>query len=597
MGSVRIRLSVMMFLQYAIWGVWAPTLSLYLARLPSFREAMGDKIGWIYLAMPLANILSPFVAGQLADRYFATQRFLAVSHLVGGLFILAAAYVADFTGMFWLILGHCLLYAPTVALTNALAFHHLPNGEKDFGAVRLWGTIGWIAIGWVFGAWLDWVTGADVGQCLFFAGILSIVMAAYCLTLPHTPPATKVESPLAFLEALKLVRKPSFAVMLVIALLVSTELQFYYALTQNFFADTPGPSLSAQQVVDSASANAKQAALLMRLLDTNGDNKLHRNELSAFDVQISKFEAIRRDLADAQPTEGATASDPKKALANQDQIKALFVKEWKAGTRWPLAAETVDQLASEDAGHLIAAVDESGAKQVNAEQIGAFLDQVRPLDGLAKRELEGFDAHATDRGGLGLSQAWAIRVLTIGQFVEIGVLALLPFALKKIGFTWTIGLGIAAWAVRYAMFAFGQPLWAVIASQTLHGFGFGFFFAGCMIYSDRVAPKDVRASAQSLFLLVTYGVGMLISSLIAGRVYDYFDHDWHETFLVPVAILVVCTLAFLIAFRAEPAVQEAAPGDKIEPEAGDLFKPSPSEGIQPPASEDVLPPRREENYM
>ena len=84
MGSVRVRLSIMMFLEYAIWGVWAPTLSLYLKKLPAFSEQMGDKISWIYLAMPLATILSPFVAGQLADRYFSTQRFLAFSHLVGG---------------------------------------------------------------------------------------------------------------------------------------------------------------------------------------------------------------------------------------------------------------------------------------------------------------------------------------------------------------------------------------------------------------------------------------------------------------------------------------------------------------------------------
>ncbi len=162
MGSVRVRLSIMMFLQYAVWGVWAPTLSLHLAKLPAFQgDQLGDKIGWIYLAMPLANILSPFVAGQLADRYFSTEKFLAFSHLVGRAAIFWAAYVTDYYGLFWIILGHCLLYAPTVALTNSLAFVHLPNGEKDFGAIRLWGTIGWVAIGWIFGAWLDWATGAS----------------------------------------------------------------------------------------------------------------------------------------------------------------------------------------------------------------------------------------------------------------------------------------------------------------------------------------------------------------------------------------------------------------------------------------------------
>ena len=513
MGSVRVRLSIMMFLEYAIWGVWAPTLSLHLAKLESFREAVGDKIGWVYLGMPLATILSPFIAGQLADRYFATQRFLAFSHLVGGAFILAAAFVTDFMGIFWLILGHCLLYAPTVALTNSLAFHHLPNGEKDFGGVRLWGTIGWIAIGWAFGAWLDSVTGASVGQCLLFAGVLSFVMAAYCLTLPHTPPAKTVQNPFAFLEALKLVRKPSFAVMLIVALVVSTELQFYYILTQNFFSATPGKSLSLAQLrevtggeglpavaastaglanspmgpgpllttsalVPGRPVGETQAKLLMRLLDANGDNQLSMAELANYNTQVEKAQAMRQAL---------------QVPANQDQIQEDYVKAWNARSQWPLPPDVAKQLASTDAAHLIAEV-EPGSQQLTPDKIGEFVDQVQSLGGQVTKAETGFDAYAVDRGGLGLTQANAIRVLTIGQFVEIGVLALLPFALRKIGFTWTIGIGIIAWAIRYGMFAWGQPAWAVILSQALHGFGFGFFFAGCMVYSDRLAPKDVRAS-------------------------------------------------------------------------------------------------------
>ena len=161
MGSVRVRLSVMMFLEYAVWGVWAVNLSVYLGGLESFREDLGFKINMIFLTMAIANILAPFVASQLADRYFSTERFLAFSHLVGGLFLLWASPLRYYLGLppalqsfeflFWAMLGHCLLYAPTVALTNSLAFAHLPNGEKDFGSVRLWGTIGWIVVGVVFG--------------------------------------------------------------------------------------------------------------------------------------------------------------------------------------------------------------------------------------------------------------------------------------------------------------------------------------------------------------------------------------------------------------------------------------------------------------
>src|SRR5262249_1809485 len=157
-------------------------------------------------------------------------------------------------------LGHCLLYAPTVALTNSIAFHHLPNGEKDFGGIRLWGTIGWIVAGVVFGlGWLGmswWGPGLfhllphkpAVGDCLIAAGALSPLMAAFCLALPHTPPAKTVENPLAFLTAIKLARKPSFALMLIVAFFVSTELQFYYVLTPNYFHDEPGLSLSQKQI-------------------------------------------------------------------------------------------------------------------------------------------------------------------------------------------------------------------------------------------------------------------------------------------------------------------------------------------------------------
>src|SRR5262249_28413889 len=152
-----------------------------------------------------------------------------------------AARITNYSELFWVMLAHCVLYAPTVPLTNSLSFHHLPNGEKDFGGIRVWGTIGWIAIGWAFSGWLGLRQSLkdqlqhlpSVGDCLAIGGWLSILMAIYCLTLPHTPPSPRTESPWAFIGALKLARDRSFAVMLVVAFLVSTELQFYYVLTPN----------------------------------------------------------------------------------------------------------------------------------------------------------------------------------------------------------------------------------------------------------------------------------------------------------------------------------------------------------------------------
>jgi MFS family permease len=543
MGSVRVRLSIMMFLQYAVWGVWAVNLSVYLQGLESFRENAGFKIQMIFLTMAIANIAAPFVASQLADRYFATERYLAFSHFVGGAFILWAWWLNSFEALFWVMLAHCLLYAPTVALTNSLAFHHLPNGEKDFGAVRLWGTIGWIVVGVVFGfgwlllpVYLPAVANAlphkpNVGDCLIVSGVLSFVMAAFCLTLPHTPPAKKVENPLAFLTAIKLARYPSFAVMLIVAFLVSTELQFYYVLTPNYFHDEPGPSLSQRQLQAASGADADQAKLLMRMLDTNNNKKVSKAELDEAPKRLAELQAASEAMKGVSGAK--TADDLKKLLED--------------------AHPELTRPADVTAAYVVTAVDDKGTKEITAEQLNKFYDEAKVLGPRVGNAKEDFDKNATEKGGLDLSEGYVGPVMTIGQFFEILILALLPLALARLGFTWTIAIGIAAWAVRYAVFALGEPRWLVLASQGLHGFGFGFFFVGCMIYSDRIAPKDVRASAQGLIVFVSFGLGMLISSLIAGPVADYFELDWHRIFLAPVAILVVCTLLFLFGFRPAPA--------------------------------------------
>jgi MFS family permease len=561
MGSVRVRLSIMMFLEYAVWGVWAVNLSVYLGNLESFRENTGFKINMIFLTMAIASILAPFVASQLADRYFSTERFLAFSHLVGGAFLIGAwlLLTPTFELLFWLMLGHCLLYAPTVALTNSLAFHHLPNGEKDFGSVRLWGTIGWIVVGVIFGfGWLGmsaWAPGLaaslprlpKVGDCLIAAGALSLLMAVYCLTLPHTPPSPKVEDPFAFLTAIKLARYPSFAVMLIVAFLVSTELQFYYVLTPNFFHDEPGPSLSQNQLQKAAGVDATQATLLIRFLDKNNNKKLSEKELDEPDQRHQELAAVLVAL------KGTDAPNDEAMIAKRLEDSHAELPDGRS-------AEAV-------AGYAVAAVDSTGSKTITTPQLEKFLGDLAPLVPKMVQAREAFAANATEKGGLDLSEAAVGPVMTIGQFFEILILLLLPLALARLGFTLTIAIGIAAWALRYALFALGTPVWLVLASQGLHGFGFGFFFVGCMIYSDRIAPKDIRASAQGLIIFVSFGLGMLVSSLVAGPIADYFENDWHRIFLAPVAILVLCTIVFLIGFRPMPAVAEGDVGNAPVPPA------------------------------
>ena len=230
--GLRWRLSVMMFLQYTIWGAWYPVLSSYLLNL----GFSGTQVGVFYFLLPVACMLAPFTAGQLADRYFSTEKLLAGLHLIGGIFFLFAAPVTEFGKLWPLMLAWAIVYAPTLALTNSICFHHLPEAEKHFGLVRVWGTIGWIAVGWGLTALRGsgMINGLGGADSLWVGGILSFVMAAFSLTLPHTPPAKTRDNPWAFLSAFKLMRDPQFAVFIIISFVVATELQFYYMLTGPF---------------------------------------------------------------------------------------------------------------------------------------------------------------------------------------------------------------------------------------------------------------------------------------------------------------------------------------------------------------------------
>ncbi|HZN10071.1 MAG TPA: MFS transporter, partial [Blastocatellia bacterium] len=139
----RWRLSLMMFLQYAIWGAWSPDLSVYLKKI----EFADTQSGVIYSLLPVGCMLAPFVAGQLADRYFATEKLIGILHLTGGVLMFLMAGVTNYHQFWPLMLAWSIVYGPTLALTNSLCFHHMPEAEKEFGVVRVWGTIGWIVVG------------------------------------------------------------------------------------------------------------------------------------------------------------------------------------------------------------------------------------------------------------------------------------------------------------------------------------------------------------------------------------------------------------------------------------------------------------------
>lgn len=230
-SSIRLRLSAMMFVQYFIYGSWLVTLGTFLG---TALKASGTEIGFMYSLPAMAAIVSPFLVGMIADRFFATQKVLACLHLAGaGLLYLATTQgsVASFWPLFLL---YTLCYMPTLALTNALAFDHMSEPSKEFPRIRVLGTIGFIAAGLAIGQ-----LGADATALpLQLGAAASVIMAAYCLTLPHTPPHNAGRKlsvrDLLGLDALALMKDRSFAVFVLGSFLLCIPLQFYYTFTNPF---------------------------------------------------------------------------------------------------------------------------------------------------------------------------------------------------------------------------------------------------------------------------------------------------------------------------------------------------------------------------
>ena len=229
------RLSLMMFLQFFIWGSWSVTLGLEMS-----QHNMSLLIGDAFSAGPIASILSPFVLGMLVDRFFASQKVMAVMHLAGAaiLWFVPQALVAQNGALLiGLLFGYTLCYMPTLALTNNIAFHSLSDKDKTFPVVRVFGTIGWIVAGIFIG-----VTGiSDTTGIFTLAAIISVILALYSLTLPNTPaPAkglpVKVRD-LFCADAFALLKVRHFFVFSLCATLISVPLGTYYAYTASFLAD------------------------------------------------------------------------------------------------------------------------------------------------------------------------------------------------------------------------------------------------------------------------------------------------------------------------------------------------------------------------
>ena len=390
--ATRLKLSLMMFLEFFVWGAWFVTMGTFLA---TSLEASGSQISLAYLTQSLGAIAAPFIIGLLADQFFAAQKLLGILHLAGAALLFWASTIDDFAAFFPVILGYMILYMPTLALVNSVSFRQMANPEKQFPAVRVLGTIGWIVAGVTIG-WLAWEQQEQLAQTFRMAAVASLILGVFSFLLPATPPTRRGEKAtvrdILGLDALGLLKNRSYLVFFLSSIAICIPLAFYYNFTNLF-------------------------------------------------------------------------------------------------------------------------LNEQGVRSAAAVQ-------------------------------------------SLGQVSEVLFLLLMPFLLVRLGVKLTLAVGMAAWALRYVFFAYGDAgslYWMLLLGIVLHGICYDFFFVAGQIYTDKFAGQRFRSSAQGLITLATYGVGILIGSLVAGPIVDNFatadGHNWTQIWIIPAAIAGVVMVLFLILFK------------------------------------------------
>jgi nucleoside transporter len=415
--KLNLQLSVMMFLQYAIWGAWLP---LFFSFAFEYRKLAIEDVGILFSVSAIGALAAPFISGQIADRYFNTEKFLGISHIVGAIMVWQLGNIASYGGLVAFGILYSMIYAPTLALTNSLAFHHLPDRDRDFGKVRVWGTIGWIAVGIGMGQWLlhhHTPTGVDaatvrlaqvagMADSFKLSAILGVILGIYCFMLPKTPPKQGAQK-FAPWEALAEVKKMPLLLLFIVTFPVSCIHQFYFVHTAGFLGH------------------------------------------------------IKTNLA--------------------EKINSVF-----------------------------------------------------------------------GVGGGGL--------MTIGQIAEIAVLAIMPLVAKRASRKVLLLVGLVAYAVRFAVFAYSDNMLLIAPALALHGLCFGCFFFIAFMIVDEETSTDVRASAQGLFNFVAIGLGTIVGNLFAGYVGKMASASgtlsYKTLFSVPMWVAVACLVVVLLFYKGGKTLEQ-----------------------------------------
>jgi len=421
--QLRWRLSAMWALQWGITGAILTYLPLYFTE----QGLSSTDLGTLMAVSAVGLWIAPFVVGQICDRWLATEKYLAIAHFVGGVTLLLIPFVTElhtqtgqhFGALMALIGLYAAAYLPTIPLASSLSFRHLPDPDKQFGSVRIWGTVGWVLSGLTLSVWLGredvnrwrveqfpgwsvqlaqlrgafgWVAAPASSDCFRIAATLSFALSIFCVFLPATPPARSTQGGVAPLRTLKMFRDPTFSVLAAVSFLLAVVVPFY--------------SLAVPIMLE------------------------QRN----------------------------------------------------------------------------------------------------------------------------FTSGWVPAVMTVGQISEFPALLLLPLCLKRLGMKTTFAIGIGAWMVRYAAFAFELPEWALLTGISLHGICHVFLIIVIQLYVDAQCPSDVRASAQNLFAFITMGIAMPVGFLVAGQMAEWCTGangvtNYKIFFGSPAVLVLLLLLAFCRWFR------------------------------------------------
>ena len=244
--SLKVQLSIFMFLQYFIWGSWYVSMGVYLGKTLGFD---GAEIGAAYGAFAVGSMISPFFVGLIADRFFASERLLGLLGIIGGALLICLPSMTTFGTFYPLLIVYCATYAPTLALGNSLSLHHLRDANRDFPQVKVFSAVGWIG----GGVLLAYITDASSPDQFYLAGAVSIVFGLFAFTLPHTPPR-KVGRNVSIgevlgLDALALLRKPAFAAFILCMFLICIPLYFYFVNMATYLQELGWTRITAKMAL------------------------------------------------------------------------------------------------------------------------------------------------------------------------------------------------------------------------------------------------------------------------------------------------------------------------------------------------------------